>query len=114
MLFVFDPARSALFPPCPFKLATGLDCPGCGTLRGLHEMLRGNPATAFGLNPVSMAVLLLAAGFVVWSASRIVRGRPRLRVSPPAWAPWAAGALIVAYGVARNLPFAPLSWMASG
>ena len=29
----FDPNRAGHYPLCPFKFVTGLDCPGCGTLR---------------------------------------------------------------------------------
>ncbi len=114
LLFLFDPARTSLFPPCPFKLATGLDCPGCGTLRAAHELLRGNPATAFGLNPLSVIALPVVLGLVVWNAVRVQRGRPAINLPVPDHAPWTVGGLLLAYGVARNLPWAAFSWMSSG
>ena len=51
-LVVRDPADTGLFPPCPFLTLTGLQCPGCGTLRGLHQLLNGHLIAALGLNIV--------------------------------------------------------------
>jgi hypothetical protein len=34
-----NPETSVLFPKCPFKLLTGLDCPGCGSQRTIHYLL---------------------------------------------------------------------------
>ena len=31
-VYVWEPAASGLFPPCPFHAFTGLHCPGCGSL----------------------------------------------------------------------------------
>ncbi|MEW5722540.1 MAG: DUF2752 domain-containing protein, partial [Thermodesulfobacteriota bacterium] len=41
-LYLVNPAVSALYPPCPFHALTGLYCPGCGTLRGLNQLLHGH------------------------------------------------------------------------
>lgn len=37
-------------PKCPFKLVTGLDCPGCGFQRALHALLHGKIAEAVRYN----------------------------------------------------------------
>ncbi|PYV86056.1 MAG: hypothetical protein DMG90_22080 [Acidobacteria bacterium] len=34
-----NPASSGIFPPCPFLWLTGFYCPGCGSLRALHQLL---------------------------------------------------------------------------
>ena len=57
MLLFFDPSTSALFPPCPTNALTSLHCPGCGTLRALHALLRGDLREAFSQN--ALAVLFL-------------------------------------------------------
>lgn len=49
--YFFDPTHSTLAPKCPFKLATGLDCPACGNQRALHSALNGNIVDAFMFNP---------------------------------------------------------------
>ena len=38
----YDPASGESvipFPKCPFKVLTGLDCPGCGSQRAIHSLL---------------------------------------------------------------------------
>ena len=38
--------------PCPFKLVTGLQCPGCGVSRMLMSLIRLDFVSAFHYNPV--------------------------------------------------------------
>ncbi len=107
LLAVFDPASAGFFPPCPFHFLTGLDCPGCGSLRGLHQLLRGHPVAAFQLNPL----MVLALPFEVYAVAswllRQLNGRslPCFMVRPaPIWALLAA---ILVFWVFRNTPFYP-------
>lgn len=37
-------------PKCAFKMATGLDCPGCGSQRAVSAMLHGDFRAAWGHN----------------------------------------------------------------
>ena len=88
VLFWFDPARHAFYPVCLFKKLTGYDCPGCGGLRAVHELLRGDVWHAFQLNAmavVTLPLLLTWAIFVWMKSSR--GGRPG-RI-PTVW--WACG-----------------------
>ncbi len=66
VLFFFDPATVGFYPPCLFKTVLGMGCPGCGSLRAMHQLLHGNFAAAWTLNaPVVVAVpLALAAGVI--------------------------------------------------
>lgn len=60
--FKFNPAHSPFFPKCPFLMATGLKCPGCGSQRTLHALLHGDLRSAFAHNTllvVSIPYLLL-------------------------------------------------------
>ena len=52
MLYTFDPRNTDSYPVCPFLGLTGYHCPGCGTLRALHQLLHGNVIGALGYNPV--------------------------------------------------------------
>ena len=80
-----DPARTALGPPCPFKVLTGWDCPLCGATRATHQLLHAHVGRALDLNALYLAVL----PFVVWmllaaAVARIVgRELPRIRPSLP-------------------------------
>src|SRR5271168_3981191 len=57
MLFLFDPATHGFYPQCALYRTTGLLCPGCGTLRALHQLTHGNFAAAWGFNPIVVALL---------------------------------------------------------
>ena len=56
-----NPARYTFYPRCPFRVLTGLECPGCGTLRAIHSALNGRFGAAIALNPI----LAIAVPFVV-------------------------------------------------
>ncbi len=42
VLFCFDPERCGFYPICIFHQSTGLLCPGCGSLRAMHQLLHGH------------------------------------------------------------------------
>jgi hypothetical protein len=50
MFYLFDPEEMAVFPRCPFLLATGYECPGCGFQRAIHDMLHLDLKSAFSQN----------------------------------------------------------------
>jgi hypothetical protein len=52
-----DPAKVP-FPKCPFRSITGLLCPGCGSQRGIHQLLCGNVGAAFRLNALLIPTIL--------------------------------------------------------
>ncbi|TGD90538.1 DUF2752 domain-containing protein [Mycolicibacterium sp. CH28] len=99
---VVDPHRpGSLFPPCPFKLLTGWNCPACGGLRMTHDLLHGDVASAVVDNVFLLAGLPLLAIWVLW---RMKRGE---RV-------WTLPAIVlitvaaIGWTVVRNLPGFPL------
>src|SRR5688572_5675450 len=106
-LFVFEPGKSGFFPACPFRLLTGFTCPGCGTTRALHQILHGDFAAAFMLNPL----LLLGLPFVLLALLRysviVLRGGvPRPNALPAPYI-YALFVVIVSFWVFRNTPFYP-------
>lgn len=103
LLFLFDPARHVLYPACLFKKVTGYDCPGCGGLRALHHLLRGEVGEAFRLNALVVATLplLSALAFRAWRKSAPPRPTAVLL-----WF-WLLFALLVLFGIVRNLPLWP-------
>ncbi|MFI5180167.1 MAG: DUF2752 domain-containing protein [Thermoanaerobaculia bacterium] len=61
VLFLFDPAVYGFYPPCLFKTIFGAQCPGCGSLRAMHQLLHGNLAAAWALNKPIVVGLPIAA-----------------------------------------------------
>ena len=107
-LFAFSPTSTRLFPPCPFRSVTGLDCPGCGSTRALHHLLHGRVLTAFDFNPLLVASL----PFLCYAIARRLLPARRPPRPLPVWTIWALFALVLAFGVLRNLPWKPTRWMA--
>ncbi len=90
-----------VFPPCPFKLLTGWNCPACGGLRMTHDILHGDVGAAVVDNAFLLVGLPLLAA---WLLVRWRTGRPLLPVP-------AIVVLVVAtvgWTVVRNLPGFPL------
>jgi Protein of unknown function (DUF2752) len=108
-----DPSRGGLYPQCPSRLLFGIDCPACGGLRGTHDLLHGHIGRALDHNlllPGFLAVL----GIVVALWLLPLVGRPAVTLTVPRWARIGAVAVAIAFTVARNLPVAPLEFLASG
>ena len=103
ILYTYDPSVPATYPTCPSKqVSGGFDCPGCGTLRMLHNLLHGRFSTAFFLNPLAFIFLPLIGYFVLNLSLVSTRGRGLKRlVLPPNWS-MAILIVIVIYGVGRN------------
>ncbi|QKZ12487.1 DUF2752 domain-containing protein [Spirosoma sp. KUDC1026] len=89
LYYQVNPAVATFFPPCPFRLLTGLPCPGCGSQRCLHQLLHGHVDEAFALNPLLVLSLpYLLVGFVVEYSSlrtRFPQFRQRLYGRVAAW-----------------------------
>lgn len=114
VLEVFDPATSGVFPPCPLRYVTGWYCPGCGSLRALHQLLHGNLRQAWALNPLTVLLLpFLVYGLASYAVFEI-RGRHLPRVFLRAAWIQALCAAIILFGIARNIPLQPFAWLAPG
>jgi hypothetical protein len=101
VLAAVDPATTSWLPPCMFRAATGLLCPGCGSTRAIHALLQGHVHDALQLNPLAVAVLPVTA----FELGQRLRGREGLgthRLRP--FFLWALTAGIIAFGIVRNLP----------
>ncbi len=112
VLYAYEPGGSGLFPSCPFRAITGLHCPGCGTLRGLHQLLHGNLVGAFDFIPL-MVLAIPFIGHAVMSDMVFKTSERRLpgrRISPGAI--WGLLGLIIAFWILRNIPVYPLSLLA--
>ena len=78
-LFLWDPAAGGPFPPCPWLALTGLQCPGCGALRGTHALLHGEVAAAWRLNPLWLVVAPVLGAALLLASAR------SFRVPLPRW-----------------------------
>lgn len=70
--YFFDPAQAGWMPRCLWKVATGTDCPGCGSQRMIHALMHGDFASAWKANAFALC-MLPAIVFMLWLEA--VRGR---------------------------------------
>jgi hypothetical protein len=113
-LRLFNPATpgTSYYPSCPFHALTGLHCPGCGTLRGLHQLTHGHLITALDYNPL-MVLSLPFIGYTFASLTLVAlrgRGLRKFFIKPVfikalLWA-------VLAFWVLRNIPVYPLTILA--
>lgn len=106
------PPINGAYPVCPFHAVTGLYCPGCGSLRATYQLLRGNIAGAFGLNPLLLVMSPVLSYVPLSWVWRMITGRGFPELSPPTWMTWAILVVIIAYWIARNIGCYPLTLFA--
>lgn len=102
---LYDPGTSVWAPKCPFKLITGLDCPGCGSQRALHALLHADIASAWGANPLFVAALPYL-GLGLWLQERRLRSPRAARLWDRLYGTVAAIislVVIFAFWILRNL-----------
>jgi hypothetical protein len=101
------------YPRCLMKVATGIDCPGCGGTRALHSLLHGDIGGAADHNiivfPAVVLTLYIAVRFALQQFD-ITLPAPRLRP----WMGYVALVFLLVFTVARNIPNTPFWYFNSG
>lgn len=87
---------------CPFRLLTGLKCPGCGVTTMLVDLMRLDVLGAYEANPVLFLLLapsLLLVVLLEWKGkkSKAVRILCTVLLS-------LVIAILIAWGIVRNIP----------
>jgi len=111
ILFLFDPRQYGFYPQCPLYSLTGLHCPGCGALRGLHELLHGHMLVAVRMNSLLFFGLPALGG--VYLYQRLLN--KRVATAPVLQIPffvWCALVVVVLFGILRNVPVYPFTLLA--
>jgi drug/metabolite transporter (DMT)-like permease len=68
-------------PPCPFRTATGVPCPGCGMTRLADAVVHGRIGDAVAADPAGVAILVaLVVVAAVYAVTVLVR-----KGDPPSW-----------------------------
>ena len=112
VVYLLDPGSSELYPPCPFLALTGFYCPGCGTLRALHQLTIGHPVAALDLNPLMVLLLPFVAYFLASHAMLAVTGWPLRRFFVRPELIWALLGVVLVYWLLRNVPAYPFTLLA--
>jgi hypothetical protein len=103
VLYLFNPETAGFYPVCAFHQLTGLDCPGCGSLRALHQLSHGNLAAAWRFNPLLVALLPMALWLGLREAVRLALGWRWPGVITRPIVGWSVLIVAIVFGIARNL-----------
>jgi hypothetical protein len=112
-LHVRDPHASGSWGLCPFRLLTGLDCPGCGSLRAVNDLTNGDLTAAASSN---LLFVLMVPVLVLWWlrwAGRAWSGTPSRELTAGRARVLAvtAGVVALVFWVVRNTPWG--AWLHS-
>ena len=105
VLSLFNPVNNNFYPLCIFKSLTGLQCGGCGSLRGIHQLLNGNYVSALYYNPVTFlfTLPLLAQSLIQSSLPKSLQERiPNYFSSSKRT--YFFIVVLIGYGIIRNIP----------
>lgn len=110
-LCVKDPRTLGFGELCPSRRLFDVACPGCGSTRATHDLLHGELASAFRMNPalvlVGVPIGAWWVGGLVWAVARGIA----LRLAIPPRVGYAAAIALIGYMVLRNVPLESLEWL---
>ncbi|MRK02130.1 DUF2752 domain-containing protein [Aeromicrobium sp. S22] len=110
LLHLRDPHDSGTYGFCPFLALTGQPCPGCGGLRAVNDLTRGDLVGALSSNALAVVlVAVLAVAWVLWVVRRSTGRRDRMIVLGKGSGAAVLGVLAV-FTVVRMTPWG--SWLA--
>lgn len=101
-----DPNEPGHYPLCPTQAIAGVDCPGCGSLRAMHALGRGDLGAAADHNLLLVAALPVLAWIWLRWVRRSWFDLPRPEPVSGRWV-WGLLALVAVFAVVRNLPGVP-------
>lgn len=104
LFYTFNPEKYAFFPKCPSLLLTGYQCPGCGSQRAIHDLLRLRIGEAFTHNllvPIAIPYILLGIYLQYFGGKQKFPKVERILFGQ--WAAIAMLIIVISYWVLRNL-----------
>ncbi|MDD4632117.1 MAG: DUF2752 domain-containing protein [Proteiniphilum sp.] len=104
LFYRFDPETQPLFPKCPFLMATGYQCPGCGSQRAVHSLLHANIGSALKQNAfMVLAIPYIFLGIYLQYLGGRLRHPGLERIFYGRWSAVVLLVVIIAYWILRNL-----------
>ena len=96
--------QSVPMPRCPIKVVSGMDCPACGGMRVVHDLLHGDVLQAVRDNLFLVAASPILLYLLYRHAKSLRTGR---RYEAPPRVSYGLLTIAVAWGIVRNLPAWP-------
>lgn len=115
MLFILatvPPHNNPIYPKCMSYTLLGLHCPGCGLTRATHELFNGRFRQSIAYNIWLIPALSYVTLVGLRSAWQWAWGQPIQMWKWPTYLVWVGVGLFFLYGIVRNIPIEPFSWLA--
>lgn len=98
---------------CIIYKLSGYYCPGCGAGRACYAILHGRFYQAFCYNPLLCLLLpWFALYFCICMTQWLLYGRETISQRIPAWVAYVILAIVILYGILRNIAVYPFSLLA--
>ncbi len=94
---------TGIYIPCPFRLATGFKCPGCGISHAIIALVHGNISEAWTQNPFILCIGPFLLAYALYRAGKYVKD------NDTHYRPWEIALLTIlflsaiSFGILRNL-----------
>ena len=106
-----DYAPGTVYPKCPFHALTGLHCAGCGSLRTMSCLAKGDFTRAWTKNKLAIILMpFVIWGFLAYGARCFKIPFPLIFVKPILI--WLLLVLIILFWICRNIPISPFTSLA--
>ncbi len=105
--------KGTVFLRCPSNYLFGINCPGCGSQRAIHQLLHLDFAEALRYNALIVITLpfLIYIG-LVWLYNFVYEEQVRIKIFYNNTFVWTLFIVIILYGVVRNIPVYPFTLLA--
>ncbi len=100
--YYFDPVEARWMPRCLWKVATGTDCPGCGSQRMAHALVHGDILGAWRANAFALCMIPLIGLLLVLELNREKYPKLYRKVHAP-WVIWTLAAAVLIWWIVRNI-----------
>ncbi len=100
--YYFDPVDARWMPRCLWKVATGTDCPGCGSQRMAHALVHGDILGAWHANAFALCMIPLIGLLLVLELNREKYPKLYRKVHAP-WVIWTLAAAVLIWWILRNI-----------
>lgn len=100
--FIVDPEMSHVVPQCVFHRLTGLDCPGCGSQRMIHDLLHADFRRAWHHNAFLLCLTPVILIYI-WLEFFPGRANRLFRIFHSSMMISLIGISIIAWGIIRNI-----------
>ncbi|WP_457615606.1 DUF2752 domain-containing protein [Lutibacter sp.] len=112
LYFFINPSEVDFLPKCPLYVSTGIYCPGCGSQRATHHLLRLDFWGVIQQNILYfVALFVLAYHFIVTSINLLFKKRIYNYIYHPK-TPIIILIVVIVFWILRNIPYYPFNLLA--